>query len=777
MPVKRITNINISQRGLFTAIYGNWEDYFVDEDLKKYSLQQQLYLYLKNENYDIVLFYDTNNRFHSYSKTDLKKFLNLNSAIKAQETVTVNKVYRASHIKSPLHTVRNTQQAPKPDAPVNFDDDDRYIEVKHMNANNGFWKLRENVAEMYRHMERILTRNSKDVKSAIIIRSPGSTSFENQENYATLFNNIKALYDSNPELRNRIIIIYDCQDAVSLDTHFGAYSDMLFSNAYFYNIFISQRTHPVKVNNDLTHFIDLPDEEEINHIVQRLRINEKIPLDFIELQTIVKSLVRRELTTMEISKRLYNTSLKHLNTAELLENEIIIPLHIEIDEEVLTANLNKVIGQSEITPLITRKVKAHFNLRKRENPLSFLLIGTSGVGKTFTAELMAASLKKSGYRYVPLAMNLYQQEHDVNRLIGSATGFVGSETPPKLFEELEKSSRLVILFDEIEKAHEKVITALMQLLDKGTLSWNEKEGDFRDCILIFTSNAERDRVVALKNEQLKNHPGNSIEALLNTDFQNKLKDTLSRSGDGHQFRPEFCGRINSFLVYNPLKVPDLVQVAYEYIKSTALSQYDIQLNYITPFFLGKLASSFNESSYGLRDLKTVVKDQLSSLAEALRIDTKLYYQINDNHGFESQFLSPSNHQNDLDANELDRLFVDAIRLANELAKQKKQIDPHKVVTSLQSVKGQEDSFDYIADAIATWIRRKSKPLNFFFVGPSGVGKTETAKQITSTLSSQGYEIHIITCNKLAHEAQINEIIGIFLNLLLYPPNCVIIIYT
>jgi len=66
MPVKRISDINISQRGLFTAIYGNHSDFFVDDDLRKYNLWQQLYLYLKNEDYDIVLFYDTNNDFHSY---------------------------------------------------------------------------------------------------------------------------------------------------------------------------------------------------------------------------------------------------------------------------------------------------------------------------------------------------------------------------------------------------------------------------------------------------------------------------------------------------------------------------------------------------------------------------------------------------------------------------------------------------------------------------------------------------------------------------------------
>jgi len=759
MPVKRITNINIAKRGLFTAIYGNWEDYFVDEDLKKYSLLQQLYLYLKAENYDIVLFYDTNNRFHSYEKDDLKKFLNLSSAIKEHQSVAVNKVYRASHIKSPFKSVSATTQAPRQETLVNYVDDGRYIEVKHVNPNEGFWKLRENVAEMYLHVERILAKNTKEVKSALIIRAAGPTSFDNQENYINLFSNIKAAYDSHPEYRNRVIIIYDCVDAIAMDNHFNAYRDKLFSNEYFYNIFISQRTPPIKASSEHTFYIDLPESEEIAHIVQRFRLTEKIPATFTEVPQVVEALSRRKFTTAEISKRLQHANLTDIGMASLLGKEIIRPLHIDIDYDVLTDNLNKVIGQSEVTPLIVRKINAHFNLRHRESPLSFFLVGTSGVGKTYTAEMLAASLKKSGYRYVPIDMTLHQKEEDVNRLIGSPTGYIGSETPPRLFKELEESNRLVILFDEIEKAHERVITALMQLLDKGKLSWNEKEGDFRECLLVFTSNAERDRVVALKNQQLKNHPHNPIEALLNADFQNKLKAILSQSGDGRQFRPEFCGRINSFLVYNPLKVPDLVRVAYEHIRSTAMAQYDIQLNVISPSLLGKLAFSFNESPYGLRDLKNKVKDLLAVLVGTTRIDSKLIYQIVDDTEGESQYLSPSNAPNTLEPDHLNLFYADAIKQADELSRQSKKLDPGLIVAALQSVKGQEDSFVYIADTVSTWMRRRSKPLNFFFVGPSGVGKTETAKQITAALSPFGYEIHVIPCNELADETGINRIIG------------------
>ncbi|MEI2757335.1 MAG: AAA family ATPase [Chitinophagaceae bacterium] len=405
-------------------------------------------------------------------------------------------------------------------------------------------------------------------------------------------------------MNNRVIIVYESNDVNSLNYHFQAYHDMLFSSPYFGNIFISSNTPPVKINEETTYFIDKPEVSEIHNVVSSFRVNKNLPTNFIDIEMIVEGLRKRKLTTKEISNKLNKAALQNLSSKDLLEKGIIIPPTIEIDESVLTENLNKVVGQSEITPLLTRKLKAHFNLRKRESPLSFLLIGTSGVGKTYTAELLAASLQNSGYRFVPLMMNEFQQEQDAYKLIGSPPGYVGSETPPRLFDELEKSSRLVILFDEIEKAHEKVITTLMQLLDKGKLSWNEKEGDFTDCILLFTSNAERDKVVAQKNQHLKYFQGNPVDVLVNADFQNKLKDILTQSAGGNQFKPEFCGRINTYLVYNPLKIPDLVKIAYQHIKSFALSQYEIKLNLIQPFLLGKLAFSFNGSSYGLRDLKT-----------------------------------------------------------------------------------------------------------------------------------------------------------------------------
>src|ERR1700753_1889933 len=79
MPVKRISDINIQKRGLLTAIYGNVneDEFFVDDDLKNYSLAQQLYLYLKSVGYDSVVFYDTTDNFHSFTQSDLVKFLNL----------------------------------------------------------------------------------------------------------------------------------------------------------------------------------------------------------------------------------------------------------------------------------------------------------------------------------------------------------------------------------------------------------------------------------------------------------------------------------------------------------------------------------------------------------------------------------------------------------------------------------------------------------------------------------------------------------------------------
>lgn len=133
-------------------------------------------------------------------------------------------------------------------------------------------------------------------------------------------------------------------------------------------------------------------------------------------------------------------------------------------------------------------------------------------------EQLADALKSSGYRSVIFSMTEYSRESDVTKLIGSAPGYAGAQTWPELFSHIAACRRLVICFDEIEKAHPLIMKTLMQLLDKGRLSWNGEIGDFRDCIILFTSNLEQQKMVDAKNLTLKKFDS-PVEALRSSELK------------------------------------------------------------------------------------------------------------------------------------------------------------------------------------------------------------------------------------------------------------------
>ena len=158
-------------------------------------------------------------------------------------------------------------------------------------------------------------------------------------------------------------------------------------------------------------------------------------------------------------------------------------------------------------------------------------------------------------------MTEYSRESDLAKLIGSAPGYAGAQNRPELFSRIAACRRLVICFDEIEKAHPLIMRTLMQLLDKGRLSWNGENGDFRDCIILFTSNLEQEKMVEAKNIVIKKFKS-QVEALRSNELKKSITD-ICCSSKSFQIPIEVWGRINRFLVYNPLQAKDVIEVAIQ----------------------------------------------------------------------------------------------------------------------------------------------------------------------------------------------------------------------
>lgn len=231
---------------------------------------------------------------------------------------------------------------------------------------------------------------------------------------------------------------------------------------------------------------------------------------------------------------------------------------------VLSQTVKKeIFGQDAAVEKVCLAVKkARAGFRNMEKPeASFLFVGPTGVGKTELARALSSILKEPLLRF---DMSEYQEKHTVSRLIGSPPGYVGFEEGGLLTEAVRKQPHAIILLDEIEKAHPDVYNVLLQVMDYGTLTDNQgRKADFRNCMLILTSNAgarevEKGAVGFLGADE--------------TYFKNDeatVKEALE-----HTFSPEFRNRLDAIIPFSHLGkevVHSIAQKAVSHIGARLLS--------------------------------------------------------------------------------------------------------------------------------------------------------------------------------------------------------------
>ena len=138
----------------------------------------------------------------------------------------------------------------------------------------------------------------------------------------------------------------------------------------------------------------------------------------------------------------------------------------------------EVIGQSEAVDGLARAVVVHLARRSPVRPLTMMFLGPSGTGKTLAAQTLANVLEArvgAEVRFARVDMAEYQERHSVSKLLGAPPGYVGFGERTPLIDSLSRSARVVVLFDEIEKAHPDVFTALMNLMDSGRVTTSDGE--------------------------------------------------------------------------------------------------------------------------------------------------------------------------------------------------------------------------------------------------------------------------------------------------------------
>lgn len=273
--------------------------------------------------------------------------------------------------------------------------------------------------------------------------------------------------------------------------------------------------------------------------------------------------------------------------------------------KTLENDLNaRVVNQaSAIHKIATTLQRAKLGLRNPNRPLgSFLLLGPSGVGKTETAKSVAEILFGRAENVVRFDMSEFQQDHTVQRLIGAPAGYIGYEEGGALTKALRKEPHSLILLDEIEKAHPKVFDIFLQVLDDGRLTSGQNETvDARNAIVMATSNAGVDAILA------------AHAAEINTDDESLVRDhilpTLTKT-----FRLEFINRFDSILVFKPLTVPGLFQIAQLEIQKIEkrLGKHNVRFE-IEPHTLRHHISQMADPRFGARPVKRFIEETCETL--------------------------------------------------------------------------------------------------------------------------------------------------------------------
>ncbi|MCB0334578.1 MAG: AAA family ATPase, partial [Bdellovibrionales bacterium] len=261
----------------------------------------------------------------------------------------------------------------------------------------------------------------------------------------------------------------------------------------------------------------------------------------------------------------------------------------------------KVIGQDEAVSLVSDAVlRARAGINDPDRPIgSFIFLGPTGVGKTELAKTLAQTLFDSVENIVRIDMSEYMEKFSVSRLIGAPPGYVGYEEGGQLTEAVRRKPYSVVLFDEIEKAHNDVFNVLLQILDDGRVTDSQgRTVDFKNTVIIMTSNIGSPHL-------LQGIDGSG-------EIRESARDAVMSELRGH-FRPEFLNRVDEIVLFKPLQLhetEEIVQLLLHEVGSR-LEKQGISLD-VSEDALRFIAESGYDPVYGARPLKRYIQRQLET---------------------------------------------------------------------------------------------------------------------------------------------------------------------
>ena len=271
----------------------------------------------------------------------------------------------------------------------------------------------------------------------------------------------------------------------------------------------------------------------------------------------------------------------------------------------------RVVGQEEAVHAVARAIRrGRVGLKDPRRPTgSFLFLGPTGVGKTELCKSLAEVMFGDENAMIRIDMSEYMERHAVSRLIGSPPGYVGHEEGGQLTEKVRRRPYSVVLFDEIEKAHEDVWNVLLQILDDGRVTDSQgRTVDFKNTVIVMTSNLGAKSLTAAGSRL-----GFAAEQAAEKDAESKFqraKETVL--GELRQtFRPEFLNRIDEIIVFCALTEEDIREVARRMLRtvSARMEAMGIRLE-ASEEAVAELAKEGFDPKYGARPLRRAIQSRV-----------------------------------------------------------------------------------------------------------------------------------------------------------------------